>query len=162
MRSTVLSASTCSLSNVAPTWLLAKGVGIHPPGNRTAKANILSRASAKRSRTTPTQAELRVARSRTAGSSGSEWSCHTSAPGSRVLLISTVSQEVRSSGIGNRLCADLELIARRAGDTEIVVTATPSGNTVRFYLGRGYQPMAQPLPELLKLEPEDIHMGKVI
>ena len=44
----------------------------------------------------------------------------------------------------------------------IVVTATPSGNTVRFYLARGYQPMAQPLPELLELEPEDIHMGKVI
>jgi GNAT superfamily N-acetyltransferase len=73
-----------------------------------------------------------------------------------------VSQEFRSAGIGNRLCADLELIARRAGDTEIVVTATPSGNTVRFYLGRGYRPIAQPLPELLELEPEDIHMGKVI
>jgi GNAT superfamily N-acetyltransferase len=73
-----------------------------------------------------------------------------------------VSQEFRSAGIGSRLYADLELIARRAGDTEIVVTATPSRNTVRFYLGRGYQPMAQPLPELLELEPEDIHMGKVI
>ena len=39
------------------------------------------------------------------------------------------------------------------GDTEIVVSATPSENTVRFYMGRGYQPMAQPLPELLELEP---------
>ncbi|HEX4982353.1 MAG TPA: GNAT family N-acetyltransferase [Ilumatobacteraceae bacterium] len=73
-----------------------------------------------------------------------------------------VSQDFRSAGIGSRLSVDLELIARRAGDTEIVVTATPSENTVRFYLGRGYRPMAQPLPELLELEPEDIHMGKVI
>jgi GNAT superfamily N-acetyltransferase len=73
-----------------------------------------------------------------------------------------VSREFRSSGIGSRLCADLELIARRAGDTAIVVTATPSGNTVRFYLGRGYRPMAQPLPELFALEPEDIHMEKVL
>jgi GNAT superfamily N-acetyltransferase len=73
-----------------------------------------------------------------------------------------VSQDFRSTGIGSRLCVDLELIARRAGDTEIVVTATPSENTVCFYLDRGYRPMAQPLPELLELEPEDIHMAKVI
>jgi GNAT superfamily N-acetyltransferase len=73
-----------------------------------------------------------------------------------------VSRRLRSAGIGSRLCDDLELIAHRAGDTEIVVTATPSGNTVRFYLGRGYRPMAQPLPELLALEPEDIHMNKAI
>ena len=73
-----------------------------------------------------------------------------------------VSQDFRSAGIGSRLCVDLELIARSAGDTEIVVTATPSENTVRFYLGRGYRPMAEPLPKLLELEPEDIHMSKVI
>jgi GNAT superfamily N-acetyltransferase len=73
-----------------------------------------------------------------------------------------VSHDHRSVGIGSRLSVDLEQIARSVGDTEIVVTATPSGNTVRFYLGRGYRPMAQPLPELLELEPEDIHMSKVL
>ena len=73
-----------------------------------------------------------------------------------------VSQDFRAAGVGSRLSADLELVARRAGDTEIVVSATPSENTVRFYLGRGYRPMARPLPELLELEPEDVHMGKVI
>lgn len=73
-----------------------------------------------------------------------------------------VSQEFRSTGIGNRLADDLELIAQRAGDTEIVVTATPSQNTVRFYLGRGYRPMQSPVPELLELEPDDIHMSKAI
>jgi GNAT superfamily N-acetyltransferase len=73
-----------------------------------------------------------------------------------------VSRDFRAVGLGSRLSVDLELVARRAGDTEIVVSATPSENTVRFYLGRGYRPMARPLPELLDLEPEDIHMGKVI
>jgi GNAT superfamily N-acetyltransferase len=73
-----------------------------------------------------------------------------------------VSHGYRFAGIGRRLSVDLELIARRAGDTEIVVSATPTENTVRFYLARGYRPMAQPLPELLELEPEDIHMGKAI
>jgi len=73
-----------------------------------------------------------------------------------------VSQDFRAAGLGSRLTADLELVARHAGDTEIVVSATPSENTVRFYLGRGYRPMAHPLPELLELEPEDVHMGKVI
>jgi hypothetical protein len=73
-----------------------------------------------------------------------------------------VSQDFRAAGLGNRLSPDLERLARRAGDTEIVVSATPSENTVRFYLGRGYQPMARPLPELLELEPDDVHIGKVI
>lgn len=73
-----------------------------------------------------------------------------------------VSRDFRAAGLGSRLSADLELVARRAGDTEIVVSATPSENTVRFYLGRGYRPMARPLPELLDLEPEDVHMGKLI
>jgi hypothetical protein len=53
-------------------------------------------------------------------------------------------------------------VARRAGDREIVVSATPSKNTMRFYCGRGYRPMPRPLPELLDLEPEDVHMRKVI
>ncbi len=73
-----------------------------------------------------------------------------------------VSQEFRFAGVGSRLSVDLELIAQRAGDTEIVVTATPSENTVRFYLGRGYRTMQQPVPELFELEPEDIHMSKAI
>lgn len=73
-----------------------------------------------------------------------------------------VSNGFRSSGVGSRLCAELELSARRAGDTEVVVTATPSENTVRFYLGRGYRPMATPLPELLELEPDDVHLAKAL
>ncbi len=69
---------------------------------------------------------------------------------------------VRATGIGSRLSEEVEQIARTAGDSEVVVSATPSENTVRFYLGRGFQPMAEPLTELLQLEPADVHMLKVL
>ena len=68
----------------------------------------------------------------------------------------------RATGVGSRLCDQLEQIARTAGDTGMVVSATPSENTVRFYQGRGFVPMAEPLPELLELEPNDIHMHKAL
>ena len=73
-----------------------------------------------------------------------------------------VRAQVRATGIGSRLSDTLEQIARTAGDSDIVVSATPSENTVRFYLGRGFQPMAEPLAELFALEPEDIHMRKML
>ena len=73
-----------------------------------------------------------------------------------------VSAPWRATGIGSRLSAQLEQIARIAGDSDIVVSATPSENTVRFYVGRGFQPMAEPLAELFELEPEDVHMRKVL
>jgi GNAT superfamily N-acetyltransferase len=83
-------------------------------------------------------------------------------PGIAQLAYLHVSHDFRRAGVGSRLCADLEQLAQHAGDTEIVVSATPSENTVRFYMARGYRPLAQPLPELFELEPDDIHMGKVI
>ena len=73
-----------------------------------------------------------------------------------------VSAAFRATGIGRRLSDELDLIARDAGDTEIVVSATPSENTVRFYMSRGYELMAQALPELYELEPEDVHMRKAL
>ena len=73
-----------------------------------------------------------------------------------------VSAPWRATGIGGRLCEQLEQIACSAGDSDMVVSATPSENTVRFYLGRGFQPTADPLAELYALEPEDIHMRKAL
>jgi GNAT superfamily N-acetyltransferase len=83
-------------------------------------------------------------------------------PGIAQLAYLHVSRHVRSTGIGTRLAADLEEIARRAGGSAMVVTATPSENTVRFYLRRGFRPMATPLPELYELEPDDVHLDKMI
>ena len=42
------------------------------------------------------------------------------------------------------------------------VTVTPSANTVRFYMARGYLSMADPLPELVEREPEDVHLRKTL
>lgn len=50
----------------------------------------------------------------------------------------------RGRGIGGHLADELETFARAEGDTSMVVSATPSLNTVRFYLGQGFEPMAEP------------------
>jgi predicted N-acetyltransferase YhbS len=81
-------------------------------------------------------------------------------PGIAQLAYLHVSNGYRAEGIGGRLCDRLEEIAREAGDTSMVVSATPSLNTVRFYERRGFEPMVEPLLELLELEPEDVHMRK--
>jgi GNAT superfamily N-acetyltransferase len=73
-----------------------------------------------------------------------------------------VTQTLRAAGIGSRLSGELEQVARGAGDSSMVVSATPSANTVRFYQGRGFELMAQPLPELFEREPEDVHMQKLL
>ncbi len=71
-----------------------------------------------------------------------------------------MSNGYRASSIGGQLTAELDRLAREQRHTTMVVSATPSFNTVRFYLGRGFEPMSEPLPELYELEPEDGHMQK--
>jgi GNAT superfamily N-acetyltransferase len=83
-------------------------------------------------------------------------------PGIAQLAFLHVSAPWRATGIGSRLSEQLEQIARTTGDSDMVVSATPSENTMRFYLGRGFQPMAEPLAELFELEPEDVHMRKTL
>jgi GNAT superfamily N-acetyltransferase len=83
-------------------------------------------------------------------------------PGIAQLAFLHVSAPSRATGIGSRLSEQLEQLARTAGDAEMVVSATPSENTVRFYLGRGFRPMAEPFAELFEREPEDVHMLKVL
>ena len=83
-------------------------------------------------------------------------------PGLAQLVALYVSNAYRGRGVGGRLTAELEEIALDGGDTAMVVSATPSANTVHFYLGRGFEPTGDPLPELYELEPEDIHMRKTV
>ncbi len=73
-----------------------------------------------------------------------------------------VSAPFRAAGIGRLLCAELDAIARDAGDTTMIVSATPSQNTVRFYLSRGYALMSPAWPELFEQEPEDVHLSKTL
>ena len=44
------------------------------------------------------------------------------------------------------------------GAQGLYVSATPSRHTVDFYTGLGCELLAVPDPELLRLEPEDIHL----
>ena len=81
-------------------------------------------------------------------------------PGIAQFAFLYVSSEHRAQGIGRHLSQELECQARERGHTTIVVSATRSLNTVRFYLRRGFEPTAEPLPELYDLEPEDVHMEK--
>lgn len=83
-------------------------------------------------------------------------------PGIAQLAFLHVGAPFRATGIGSGLSERLEQIARNVGDSDMVVSATPSANTVRFYLGRGFQPSAQPLAELFELEPDDVHMHMVL
>ena len=83
-------------------------------------------------------------------------------PGIAQLAYLHVSALSRATGVGSRLCAQIEQIARAADDAEMVVSATPSENAMRFYLGRGFQPMKEPLAELFALEPDDVHMYKFL
>ena len=83
-------------------------------------------------------------------------------PGIAQLAWLHISAPFRATGIGTSLSEQLEQIARTAGDSDMVVSAAPSENTVQFYLGRGFQPMAEPFAELFELEPEDVHMRKML
>jgi GNAT superfamily N-acetyltransferase len=71
-----------------------------------------------------------------------------------------VSKDHRDRGIGGHLAEEIDRAARELGDTAMVVSATPSLNTVRFYRRHGFEPMTKPLSELYELEPEDVHMWK--
>ena len=83
-------------------------------------------------------------------------------PGVAQLAFLHVSAPARARGIGSHLAEQLEWLAHAAGDSEMVVSATPSENTVRFYLSRGFRPTADPLAELYALEPDDVHMRKAL
>jgi GNAT superfamily N-acetyltransferase len=81
-------------------------------------------------------------------------------PGIAQFAFLYVSNGYRGQGIGEHLSEELERLARKEGDTTMVVSATPSLNTVRFYIHRGFEPTAEPLPELYEPEPEDVHLQK--
>lgn len=69
-----------------------------------------------------------------------------------------VSRDYRREGLGRRLFELARARARRLGARRMYVSSTPSENTVRFYMGVGATVTDEPDPDLLELEPEDIHM----
>jgi len=69
-----------------------------------------------------------------------------------------VSSAYRKRGLGARLFAHAREIARQRGARGLYISATPSENTIRFYQRQGCVVTPAPDPELLALEPEDIHL----
>jgi predicted N-acetyltransferase YhbS len=69
-----------------------------------------------------------------------------------------VSNRYRSTGLGKRLFGLAADEARRRGARGMYISATPSERTVGFYLGLGCEVADEPDPELLALEPDDIHL----
>jgi len=69
-----------------------------------------------------------------------------------------VSAETRGTGVGKELFELARGEAKARGAARIYVSATPSERTVRFYLARGCEVLAEPDQRLFELEPEDIHL----
>jgi predicted N-acetyltransferase YhbS len=69
-----------------------------------------------------------------------------------------VSSSYRNRGLGTQLFELAKATARERGAKRLYVSATPSENTVNFYRRLGCAVAGEPDPELIELEPEDIHL----
>jgi GNAT superfamily N-acetyltransferase len=69
-----------------------------------------------------------------------------------------VSRTYRGQGIGKQLLEEARTVARAQGAKALYISATPTENTVDFYRRCGAVVVSAPIPELYRLEPEDIHM----
>jgi len=69
-----------------------------------------------------------------------------------------VSRDYRQGGLGRLLFELASMKAREWGANKMYISATPSERTVDFYLKLGAHITDEPDPELLRLEPEDIHL----
>lgn len=69
-----------------------------------------------------------------------------------------VSRRHRQAGLGRTLFEKVVAKARQLGARRLYVSSTPSENTVRFYLRRGFRVTEDVDPALFALEPEDIHL----
>ncbi len=70
-----------------------------------------------------------------------------------------VSAGYRGQGIGRQLTELVVRKARSLGATRLYISATPTRGTVDAYLRLGAAVLQSPDPELLALEPEDIHLS---
>lgn len=78
------------------------------------------------------------------------------------LALLHVSNGYRRQGIASHLFIEIVDMAHEAGASHLYVSATPSESAVGFYRSRGFVWTQTPHPELFALEPEDIHMVKVL
>ncbi|MFX1284343.1 MAG: GNAT family N-acetyltransferase [Promethearchaeota archaeon] len=69
-----------------------------------------------------------------------------------------VSNHYRKMGVGKTLVELVKEKAMELGAKMLYVSATPSQNTVHFYMNRGFELAKEVIEKLYELEPEDIHM----
>ena len=69
-----------------------------------------------------------------------------------------MSSAYRKRGLGAQLFELARARARERGARRLYISATPSENTIKFYLRQGCAIAEEPDPKLLELEPEDIHL----
>ena len=74
------------------------------------------------------------------------------------LVFLHVDSAFRDEGLGTALFRAAAEEGRRRGARRLYVSATPSEHTIHFYLGLGCMVTPRPDPELLALEPDDIHL----
>jgi len=73
-----------------------------------------------------------------------------------------VSKDYRRQGIAEKLTTETSRLAKEGGARELYVSATPSQSAVGFYKSQGFRLAEKVNKELYELEPEDIHMMKIL
>jgi GNAT superfamily N-acetyltransferase len=73
-----------------------------------------------------------------------------------------VSKKYRNNGIARALMDMAKEKAKVLGAQKLYISATPSENTVKFYMNIGCKLTEELIPELFELEPEDIHLEMVL
>ncbi len=73
-----------------------------------------------------------------------------------------VSRDCRGQGLGTRLFNIAVEKAKSLGAKKLYISATPSENTVDYYMRLGCMLATEIDPDLFALEPEDIHLEYVI
>jgi ribosomal protein S18 acetylase RimI-like enzyme len=73
-----------------------------------------------------------------------------------------VDREYRRRGIATQLTREIICLARESGAGKLYVPATPSESAVGYYISQGFHPTHEVNQELFELEPEDIHMIKIL
>ena len=69
-----------------------------------------------------------------------------------------VDSRYRQLGLGEQLLKKTVMKAKELGAKKLYISATPSQNTINFYLHMGCEPASEVNPRLFKLEPKDIHL----
>ena len=73
-----------------------------------------------------------------------------------------VSHGVRKQGLGKKLFNLVVEKAKSSGARKLYISATPSENTINYYMRLGCVLATEIDPELFTLEPEDIHLEYAI